>query len=134
MMIVIVLLNMIVFLWGDVPKEDRRYNLRLRSVPKESPIVCPICHDYMSASPTTVIPPCLHSFHRNCIESWLARDRLDCPVCRLKTTMDVSSIPRLPEPQREYQGWEFGIFDAFLECLRCLGRTVPSTYMSHDDQ
>lgn len=79
------------------------------------------------------LPPCRHEFHKHCIHGWIARKRLDCPNCRETTTMDVSNIPVIPDSSEDYIKWEFGIFDAVLECFRCLGASVPGTYRSIDD-
>ena len=128
----IVLLSLLVGLVSSSTFDRARSvpNLRHRNVPQTA---CAICLNDVNTGPRMVLPPCDHEFHRNCITDWIARNRLDCPLCRSVTTMDVSNITRVPKSPREYIGWEFGIFDALLDCLRCLGAAVPGTYTSIDD-
>ena len=105
--------------------------LRHRAV--KTAVDCSICLGQLNGVSRMSLPPCGHEFHKHCIHGWIARKRLDCPNCRETTTMDVSNIPVIPDSPKEYIGWEFGIFDAVLECFRCLGASVPGTYRSIDD-
>ena len=41
---------------------------------------CAICHEPLTAD-TLVTPGCNHTFHRNCICTWLRSNR-SCPLCR----------------------------------------------------
>lgn len=42
---------------------------------------CPICYDEIKDSDEKLITPCLHCFHRECLQHWM-QQRMVCPVCR----------------------------------------------------
>eukprot|EP00771_Trimastix_marina_P003326 gnl/Trimastix_PCT/4567.p1 GENE.gnl/Trimastix_PCT/4567~~gnl/Trimastix_PCT/4567.p1 ORF type:complete len:202 (+),score=3.21 gnl/Trimastix_PCT/4567:63-668(+) len=45
------------------------------------PQACPICLEQLQVGEWVRSLPCLHRFHRGCIDTWLARDA-SCPVCK----------------------------------------------------
>lgn len=48
---------------------------------------CVIClEDFKNGDKATVLP-CLHLFHKNCIQNWLKTQNC-CPICKYKLTMD----------------------------------------------
>ncbi|CAH8273697.1 unnamed protein product [Arabidopsis lyrata] len=50
---------------------------------KEEEICCPIClAEFEAEDAVTRLPRCAHLFHINCIEPWLLRGHLTCPLCR----------------------------------------------------
>ncbi|WOG28190.1 RING finger protein [Endozoicomonas sp. 8E] len=42
---------------------------------------CPICLELFDGREVTVLDPCNHMFHENCLETWL-RQNTTCPYCR----------------------------------------------------
>lgn len=44
---------------------------------------CPICQDGYDASAEVLKLPCRHTYHSNCMTSWLQHNHT-CPMCRLK--------------------------------------------------
>ena len=42
---------------------------------------CPICHDTMLNNGPTRTTPCKHTFHSECLDTWLRRKNT-CPLCR----------------------------------------------------
>lgn len=49
---------------------------------------CPICLDEINENDDYLTTPCNHTFHKNCILTWLA-DNGTCPVCRDKLPENV---------------------------------------------
>ncbi|XP_068644950.1 E3 ubiquitin-protein ligase RING1-like [Aristolochia californica] len=45
--------------------------------------ICTICLDQFSVGVKVVQMPCVHTFHRDCIVSWLERSHV-CPLCRFE--------------------------------------------------
>ena len=43
---------------------------------------CPICIDTIDAKSQVVSTPCGHVFHSNCMETWIAQGKKNCPQCR----------------------------------------------------
>ncbi|EKX41216.1 hypothetical protein GUITHDRAFT_142140 [Guillardia theta CCMP2712] len=43
---------------------------------------CTVCLDPLNVSDQARILPCLHQFHKDCIDRWL-RDNSTCPVCKM---------------------------------------------------
>ncbi|XP_048873587.1 E3 ubiquitin-protein ligase TTC3 isoform X2 [Brienomyrus brachyistius] len=58
---------------------------------------CIICHEEMSAEDLCVLE-CRHSFHRECIKSWL-NEQMTCPTCRDHTLLP-EDFPQLPDRPR----------------------------------
>lgn len=48
---------------------------------KNKGIDCPICFEKIKDDDDKIVTPCLHCFHRNCLETWMAQ-KMICPVCR----------------------------------------------------
>lgn len=46
---------------------------------------CMVCLEAFHVGEDLCILPCLHRYHKNCIDLWLARDRR-CPVCKHDVT------------------------------------------------
>ena len=46
-----------------------------------NPQTCIICMDFLSPGQTAISLPCAHTFHGNCIFSWLSKN-VQCPICR----------------------------------------------------
>ena len=44
---------------------------------------CVICLEEFKYRDKTIILPCIHFFHNNCIKSWLKRDN-SCPICKFE--------------------------------------------------
>lgn len=53
----------------------------LESTENDSQSRCAICLENYNVGELVRTIPCLHSFHRNCIDPWLA-ERAICPVCK----------------------------------------------------
>jgi hypothetical protein len=50
---------------------------------------CVICFDQLKKGKNTIKLPCNHSFHKNCIHTWLKSDsNHTCPVCRTICSID----------------------------------------------
>eukprot|EP01135_Chromosphaera_perkinsii_P010538 Nk52_evm48s2152 gene=Nk52_evmTU48s2152 len=48
---------------------------------------CPICmEEYEEGDPVRTLP-CLHTFHKSCVDDWLARS-FTCPSCQINITID----------------------------------------------
>ncbi|KAJ0239908.1 hypothetical protein HA466_0226240 [Hirschfeldia incana] len=68
--------------------DDDGYNLtsvmfRDKEKKKGAEICCSIClMDYEDEDAVTHLPRCNHLFHVHCIEPWLLRGSLTCPLCR----------------------------------------------------
>jgi hypothetical protein len=43
---------------------------------------CSICFDPIDAESQVVSTPCGHVFHSNCMETWIAQGKQNCPQCR----------------------------------------------------
>lgn len=78
--------------WKNVPEKHRNSALVLNM---EDP--CIICHEDMSAEDLCVLE-CRHSFHRECIKSWL-KEQSTCPTCREHALLP-EDFPLLPGRQR----------------------------------
>lgn len=48
---------------------------------KDKGLTCPICFDEIKDNEDKIITPCLHCFHRQCLQEWMKR-KFICPVCR----------------------------------------------------
>ncbi|KAJ4890104.1 RING-H2 finger protein ATL18 [Raphanus sativus] len=68
--------------------DDDGYNLtslmfRDKEKKKGEEMCCSIClMDYEDEDAVTHLPRCNHLFHVHCIEPWLLRGSLTCPLCR----------------------------------------------------
>jgi hypothetical protein len=45
-------------------------------------LTCSICIDVIQDNQYVKILNCKHSFHNNCINTWLKKDHHNCPLCR----------------------------------------------------
>ncbi|CAM9778267.1 unnamed protein product [Ectocarpus sp. 8 AP-2014] len=54
---------------------------------EEDKVSCRVCLSDYEAGDTLRILPCLHKFHRECIDEWLGRSVL-CPLCN--TSVEVA--------------------------------------------
>ena len=43
---------------------------------------CPTCWDSIDAESQVVSTLCGHVFHSNCMETWIAQGKTNCPQCR----------------------------------------------------
>nr|XP_009611052.1 E3 ubiquitin-protein ligase RHA2A-like [Nicotiana tomentosiformis] len=43
---------------------------------------CCVCLSKLEDGDDNRVLPCLHEFHRDCVDKWLNGDRKTCPVCR----------------------------------------------------
>ncbi|CAF2099259.1 BnaA05g17090D [Brassica napus] len=64
----------------DVYTIDLRNNRR-NSIPIEENDICTICHNELGASGDLNTLECNHSYHHECILSWVKMN-LTCPICR----------------------------------------------------
>jgi len=55
---------------------------------EEAYIKCLICLEYYQEEESVKTLPCMHFFHKQCIESWFTRGRT-CPVCKWDISKDV---------------------------------------------
>ncbi|XP_057176723.1 E3 ubiquitin-protein ligase TTC3 isoform X2 [Triplophysa rosa] len=79
--------------WKNVSEKHRNAALALNM---EDP--CIICHEDMSAEDVCVLE-CRHSFHRQCIRSWL-KEQSTCPTCREHALLP-EDFPVLPGKHRK---------------------------------
>ncbi|KAJ3302257.1 hypothetical protein HDV03_005196 [Kappamyces sp. JEL0829] len=56
---------------------------------------CPVCQDDYAEGVETIVLPCHHMFHPDCILSWLKVNGT-CPVCRLSLVTPSEQPPRAP--------------------------------------
>lgn len=61
---------------------------------------CPIClAEFMEGEKLRVLPECCHSFHSDCIETWLVSNA-SCPTCRHSLLCALSKKPTgVPQPE-----------------------------------
>uniref|UniRef100_A0A8C1ZC21 RING-type E3 ubiquitin transferase n=1 Tax=Cyprinus carpio TaxID=7962 RepID=A0A8C1ZC21_CYPCA len=78
--------------WKNVSEKHRNRALALNM---EDP--CIICHEDMSPEEVCVLE-CRHSFHRECIKSWL-KEQSTCPTCREHALLP-EDFPMLPGRHR----------------------------------
>lgn len=81
--------------WKNMSEKHRNTALALNM---EDP--CIICHEDMSAEDVSVLE-CRHSFHRQCIKSWL-KEQSTCPTCREHALLP-EDFPVLPGRHRKSQ-------------------------------
>eukprot|EP00802_Teleaulax_amphioxeia_P018336 Tamp_18527.p1 GENE.Tamp_18527~~Tamp_18527.p1 ORF type:complete len:291 (+),score=51.50 Tamp_18527:3-875(+) len=55
-------------------------------------ISCAICLEMLVPSDTARILPCLHQFHKDCIDKWLL-DAAACPVCKMQVDVGGEVAP-----------------------------------------
>ncbi|XP_029956963.1 E3 ubiquitin-protein ligase DZIP3-like [Salarias fasciatus] len=67
--------------WQAVPQQSPAYVIALNA---EDP--CIICHEDMNPADIHVLE-CRHSFHHQCIKSWL-KEQSTCPTCRNHALMN----------------------------------------------
>ncbi|XP_051539596.1 E3 ubiquitin-protein ligase TTC3 [Myxocyprinus asiaticus] len=79
--------------WKNVSEKHRNTALALNM---EDP--CIICHEEMNSEDLCVLE-CRHSFHRECIKSWL-KEQSTCPTCREHTLLP-EDFPMLPGRHRK---------------------------------
>eukprot|EP00929_Paragymnodinium_shiwhaense_P118297 TRINITY_DN90233_c0_g1_i1.p1 TRINITY_DN90233_c0_g1~~TRINITY_DN90233_c0_g1_i1.p1 ORF type:complete len:511 (-),score=84.73 TRINITY_DN90233_c0_g1_i1:58-1590(-) len=60
-------------------------DLQMHEDLQEVSCLCTFCLDEMKLGDELCRLPCMHTFHRQCVHSWLARDRR-CMLCRLDVT------------------------------------------------
>ncbi|KAJ3337941.1 hypothetical protein HDU93_000328, partial [Gonapodya sp. JEL0774] len=60
---------------------------------------CPICLEPYTPESSLRLLPCTHSFHADCVDSWLANRRGVCPLCRLDISTDGEWFKRYLEHQ-----------------------------------
>lgn len=66
---------------SDIIQSIPERKFKLGSIPKEE-AKCGIClSDYEINESLKSLPKCLHHFHSDCIDKWLAINKI-CPVCR----------------------------------------------------
>ncbi|KAL1190166.1 RING-H2 finger protein ATL18 [Cardamine amara subsp. amara] len=94
-------------MFGDKEKED------------EEEISCPICLvEFEAEDAVTHLPRCTHLFHIHCIEHWLLRGHLTCPLCRsfvLGSAPPTCSVNKAPTSSTFYLSLFF--FCLFLNLL-----------------
>ncbi|XP_022741708.1 receptor homology region, transmembrane domain- and RING domain-containing protein 6-like [Durio zibethinus] len=69
----------------NVVKEGSASNFRTRLSPGEVSAegeICCVCLSSMEEGDDMRVLPCLHRFHRVCVDRWLNACRKNCPVCR----------------------------------------------------
>lgn len=87
---------------------------------KEEEICCPICLvEFEAKDAVAHLPRCAHLFHINCIEPWLLRGHLTCPLCRsfvLAPTPHTRNVNNVPSSSTFYLSLLF-FFCLFLHLL-----------------
>lgn len=48
-------------------------------------VTCMVCLEGFKPGESLRILPCLHRYHKNCVDPWLARNR-HCPICKHDVT------------------------------------------------
>merc|ERR1712118_295549 len=68
--------------------QSRRFDQAIEETWHDSCLVCPVCIERVCGGDEIRTLPCLHAFHRACIDSWFAKYHSTCPLCRT----DVESV------------------------------------------
>lgn len=68
---------------GDVEKlPSYNYNNECSEETGSETAICAVClESFCIGDKCRVLPQCKHSFHANCVDSWLMKHAL-CPICR----------------------------------------------------
>jgi Ring finger domain len=57
--------------------------------PKDEDCACPICKEEVQQGDVmTLLPICVHSFHKACIVPWLMTS-MTCPICRCRVEQEI---------------------------------------------
>jgi hypothetical protein len=46
---------------------------------------CAVCWHEFSVKEELVTLPCLHTYHKECVDQWFCDEKLICPYCRKET-------------------------------------------------
>lgn len=109
---------------ADAHDDDDGYHLvrvMFGDKEEEKEFCCPICLvEFEAEDVVTYLPRCSHLFHINCIEPWLLRGHLTCPLCRsfvLAPTPSTRNVNNAPSSSTLY----LSIFFFFCLFLHLLG-------------
>lgn len=58
---------------------------------------CPICITAYNNEDKLIILDCQHYFHFECIEHWLTKENVTCPICRVKVADGVKVVPQISD-------------------------------------
>ena len=64
-----------------LPKRYRPTGFNYLDEPVAPGTACPICMGEIEADEPSMVTPCQHGFHRDCLERWM-QEQMICPVCR----------------------------------------------------
>ncbi|XP_022872888.1 E3 ubiquitin-protein ligase ATL23-like [Olea europaea var. sylvestris] len=69
---------------------------------------CAIClESFIEGDNCKILPSCEHLFHANCVDQWLGR-KPNCPTCRARVDMDLTTRLRTSAADRWKMLWEVG--------------------------
>ncbi|KAM3318946.1 RING-H2 finger protein ATL39 [Capsicum chacoense] len=68
------------------------YKLEVEKGSSTSPVDCAVClENFKAGDKCRLLPKCNHSFHAQCIDSWLQKTAV-CPICRASAKSPVLEI------------------------------------------
>ncbi|KAL0919703.1 hypothetical protein M5K25_011817 [Dendrobium thyrsiflorum] len=73
---------------------------------------CAVCLEgFQVGDRCRLLPICRHSFHANCVDSWLMKTAI-CPICRSRVRESISGSVSGDRPRDEFELQEIGVVES----------------------